>query len=124
MSLATKGRRLCLLGVPLWAVGAAHGQMADGNFDALAVGTPPDCTTPAGAWQFPANYAAGAACEVTPTDYTIVLTSTFDPSRTGNSLSLNDVDAVNNEHLPNLLTTPITPTAGQIVRVEWDVWVA
>lgn len=82
-----------LLGVPLCAVGAAHGQLVDGNFDALAVGTPPDCTTPAGAWQFPANYQAGAACEVNATDYTIVATSSFDPTHTGNSLALVTADA-------------------------------
>src|SRR5690349_842617 len=112
------------LGVPLSAVGAAYGQLADGNLDALTPGTPPDCATPAGAWQFPANYPALAACEVSVEQFSVVATSTFDPTHTGNSLALNINDLVDNMHLANVLPGGvITPSAGQIVRVEFDVWV-
>jgi hypothetical protein len=113
-----------VLGVPLFAVGAAHGQLADGNLDGVPIGTAPDCATPAGAWQFPANYSTLAACETDPTQYTVVDTTTFDPTHPGNSLALNINDAVDNIHMCNLLTGGvITPAAGQIVRVEYDLWV-
>ena len=39
------------------AAGAVQAQVVlDGNMDALAVGTAPDNSTPAGAWGFPAFY--------------------------------------------------------------------
>src|SRR5437762_947434 len=115
-----KSNRWCLLGVPLAAVGAAHGQLADGNFDALAVGTPPDCATPAGAWQFPANYVAAALCEIDPNTWTIVPTNTFQTGASGNSLAMSLTDAVNNLHMCNILPAPILPGAGQVVRAEFD----
>jgi hypothetical protein len=95
----------------------------DGNMDGLTVGTPPDCTAPAGAWQFPANYQAAALCEVQPTYYTIAATGSFDPTRSGNSLALAINDNVNNMHLTNILPAPIVPAAGQVVRSTWEVFV-
>jgi hypothetical protein len=107
----------------LAAVGTAHAQLGDGNFDALAIGTPPDCATPAGAWQFPATYVSAALCEVDPNSYTIVATNSFQSGAAGNSLALSITDAVNNFHLTNILPAPIVPGAGQIVRCEFDLWV-
>ena len=111
------------LGVPLAAVGAAHAQLGDGNFDALAVGTAPDCATAAGAWQFPPTYVSAALCEVDPTYFTIVATNSFQTGAVGNSLALNITDAVDNMHMTNILPAPITPAAGQVVRAEFDIWV-
>ncbi len=103
--------------------GAAWGQLInDGNFDALAVGTPPDNALAAGAWQFPANYITGLAAEVTPADFTIIATSTFDPSASGNSLAININNATANVHVTNLLTTPIEERRGRFVHLKFRVW--
>ena len=116
--------RNCVLGLPLVLVGAAHGQLInDGNFNALAVGTAPDCTAAAGAWQNPEAYITALLCEINATDYSIVATSSFQTGAVGNSLALDMTDAANSLHLTNILPAPIPEVAGQTVRVEFQVWV-
>ena len=56
MSACMHRTRLAAACVPLALVAAANGQiLSDGDFEALSVGTPPDCAAPAGAWAWPAN---------------------------------------------------------------------
>src|SRR5690349_17950105 len=115
----------CAAGVPVAFTAAASAQLIlDGNMNALAVGTPPDCAAAAGAWLFPANYQAvvPSLCEVNATDFQIVATNSFQPAATGNSMAVNITDAVDNLHLTNILPAPLPTVAGQIIRVEWQVW--
>jgi hypothetical protein len=108
----------------LAAAAAAHAQFInDGNLNSLPVGTAPDCATPAGAWQFPANYSTAALCELLPNQAEIVATSSFQTGATGNSLHLNASDPALNMHMCNLLPQPILETAGQTVSVQFDIWV-
>lgn len=99
----------------------------DGNMDNLAVGSAPDQTTPAGAWGFPANYIAGGVAEpLTNTGiFSVVPTSSFDPSTSGNSLHLfNPTGTANdNFHLPNIWGQSFTATPGLILRVNFNMWV-
>jgi hypothetical protein len=44
------GARIVGCACALLAGGVALAQLNDGDMDALAVGTPPDCDVPAGAW--------------------------------------------------------------------------
>jgi hypothetical protein len=114
----------CAAGFALAVSAAARGQLIlDGNMDALVVGTAPDCSAPSGAWQFPANYTAAALCEINATDFSVVATNSFQPTGSGNSLALNITDAVDNIHLTNVLPAALPTVAGQIIRVEWQVWV-
>ena len=98
--------------------------LADGDMDSLAIGTRPDRRNPNGAWGFPPNYISGLAAEPRRRYFTTVDTSTFDPSRTGNSLQLRVGDPINNMHLPNLFTQVINESPGEVVRVTFDLWVA
>ena len=114
----------CAAGIPLALAGGAFAQpILDGNMNALTPGTPPDCATAAGAWQFPASYVTALLCEINPGDYSIVATNTFQTGATGNSLAVNVNDPVNNLHVTNILPAPLPTVAGQIIRVEWQTWV-
>ena len=111
----------CAAGLAL--AGTTQAQLIlDGNMNALAVGTAPDCTANAGAWQFPAAYVTALLCEINTTDYSIVATNSFQPAATGNSLAVNAVDAIDNMHLTNILPAPLPTVPGQIIRVEWQIW--
>jgi hypothetical protein len=115
---------VCAAGIPLALAAAASGQLIlDGNMDALATGTAPDCAAASGAWQFPANYQTALLCEILATDFSIVATNSFQPAAVGNSLALDITDNANSLHLTNILPAPIAEVAGQIVRVEWQIWV-
>jgi hypothetical protein len=108
----------------LLTASAAHAQvMSDGDMNALPVGTAPDCSAAAGAWQFPPDYVTNLLCELLPEHYSIVATSSFDPTRTGNSLRLNIVDNTTSMHITNLFNSVIMEAPGQVVTVEWDMWV-
>jgi hypothetical protein len=116
-----------LSGLTLLALaGSVQAQiLADGNLDALTPGTAPDCTTPAGAWMFPATYIAASLCEQTPDQFTIVPTASFDPGHAGNSLHLvATTDNATFMHLPNLFTSVINEAPGLIVRVSFRIWVS
>jgi len=114
----------CAAGVPLALAAVAQGQLIlDGNMNALAVGTAPDCAANAGAWQFPAAYVTALLCEINATDYSLVATNSFQPAASGNSLAVNANDAVDNMHLTNILPAPLPTIAGQTIRIEWQVWV-
>jgi hypothetical protein len=111
-----------LLSGSVFATGAAHAQLlSDGDFDALAVGTAPDCAAPAGAWEWPAAYVTAGLCETLPEEYQIVETSSFDPGATGNSLSLSSTDPAGNFHLTNLLTSAVNEPAR--ATLTFDIFV-
>src|ERR1043165_5090459 len=115
---------VCAAGIPLALSVSARGQLIlDADMNALAAGTAPDCAAASGAWQFPANYATALLCEINPTDFSVVATSSFQPAATGNSIALNIPDSVDSIHLTNILPAPLPQVAGQIIRVEWQVWV-
>ncbi len=103
----------------MFAAGAPGQTINDGNFDALAIGTPPDNATPAGAWQFPANYIAMVLGEVLPTNYSIVATGPVP----GNSLAMNVNSATANIHLTNILPAIINEVPGRTIRVGFRVFV-
>ncbi len=109
--------------VPVAALGVfaagASGQIIDGSFDALAIGTPPDNAAPAGAWLFPANYITAVLGEVVPTNYSIVATGAVP----GNSLAMDVDSTIANIHLTNILPAVINETPGRIVRVRFRVFV-
>src|SRR5437868_4045219 len=94
--------------------------MNDGDIDALAVGTPPDNATYAGAWGFPANYVTAAVVETDPGQFHIAATNSFETGATGNSLRLDITDTTANVHLPNVFTQIIPAAVGQTVRVKFD----
>ena len=121
MSACMHRTRLAAVCVPLALVAAANGQiLSDGDFEALSVGTPPDCATPAGAWAFPANYVTLGVCEALATEAQIVT----DPTGRGNSLHYNHDNAGTNVHLPNVFNQVINEEPGLIVSVQFDVWIA
>jgi hypothetical protein len=107
------------------AISAQAQLLNDGTFDALTPGTPPDCGVPAGAWQFPPNYVLAGRCEPYPDGFTIVDTSSFDPSRPGRSLHINIANSPSSSgfHLTNILGTPIVPALGQTIRSTWEIFV-
>ncbi len=97
--------------------------VSDGDMDDLDVGTPPNCDEAAGAWAWPANYFDIDACEVSPEQFQIVATDSFDGGAKGNSLQLNMNDALElNVHLPNLFNEIIFESE-DIVSVSFDIWV-
>ncbi len=102
--------------VAIVCAGAAHGQfLNDGDMEALAVGTAPDCALANGAWGFPANYITNALCEDgTTVSYDVATTTT-------KVLRLKATSATLNTHLPNLFTSVINETPGQIVDVQFDI---
>ena len=121
MSACMHRTRLAAACVPLALVAAANGQiLSDGDFEALSVGTPPDCAAPAGAWAFPANYVTAGVCEALATEAEIVT----DPTGRGNSLHYNHNNAGTNVHLPNIFNQVINEEPGLIVSVQFDVWIA
>ncbi len=116
---------LCAAGVLGLAVGVRGQILNDGNMNALTPGTNPDVGTPAGAWAFPANYVTGGVAELTASQFSIVPTSSFQPGAPGNSLRLMaSLTNTQNIHLPNLFTAPINQTPGEIVVVQFNLWVA
>jgi len=114
-----------------WVVGIAASAvfggdiMSDGDFDALAVASPPDCAAFAGAWGWPQLYIDNLLCEVQPQQYSVVPTDSFDPEATGNSLHhfVSDLTALANFHLPNVWNQTINESDGVIVTVLFDIWV-
>ena len=112
--------RLAALFVPLSLVQGASGQLLlNGDFESLTIGTPPDCATPAGAWEYPANYLTNSLCEVLPTESEIV----SDPQGRGQALHFIHNNENNNVHLTNLLPSVINEEPGLIVRVRFDAWI-
>lgn len=119
-------RRIPILTLLLAFSNSASAQLLlDGNMNSLATGTPPNCDLAAGAWQFPPDYVTALLCEVNPGDLSIVATNSFQPGASGNSLAMdiNLADPNLNIHLTNLLTSTIPETPGQLVTVNFDIWV-
>ncbi|MFG0286270.1 MAG: hypothetical protein ACF8R7_17800 [Phycisphaerales bacterium JB039] len=98
--------------------GGASGQiLLDGDMEALALGTAPDCGAPAGAWIYPDAYATAGLCEALPEDTRI------EPGPTGGNSLLMKIDgAALNIHLTNLFTETIMEGAG-IAVVQFDLFV-
>ena len=103
----------------------AQEPLSDGDFDALDVGTNPDCgnNAGAGAWFFGTTYTQPGVCEASPQQLTVVATDSFDPGAQGNSLHLLIVaDPTTNAHLPNRFNFALPE--GDPVTVTFDIWVA
>ena len=116
--------RNLLAAAALAAPATAHAQyVSDGNLNNLPVGTAPDCATPAGAWQFPANYSTLAVCEALPEQVTIVPTSSFQPGATGNSLRMSIGDPAINVHAINLFDEVIEENVCLATVVNFRIWV-
>jgi hypothetical protein len=111
----------------LMATGASAQVVQDGNMDNLTVGTPPDNSTPAGAWGFPAFYNTNAVAEpvARPEIFTIVATNSFQTGATGNSLHLLNQSGTANDnyHLPNIWAQTFTAAPGLVLRVTFNLWV-
>lgn len=104
----------------------ASGQLLkDGNMNALAIGTPPNCDLAAGAWEFPASYVTAVLCELNPPELQVVATSSFQAGATGNSMAMdiNLLDPNSNIHMTNLLTSVVNEAPGQLVTANFDIWV-
>jgi len=103
---------------PLAITSAASAQLLNnGTFDTLAVGTAPDCATPAGAWEWPAAYITAVLCEELPEEYQIMA----DPAGSGNVLTLVSSSTTGNYHLTNLLTQVINEPTRAIF--QFDIFV-
>lgn len=106
--------------------GPACGQfLTDGTFDRLVPGKAPDCDGPAGAWFWPAHYLTPEnVCERDREQISIVRTATVDPSRQGNSMQLlARTSSTENISLPHLFPRVIHEVQGQVLRIEFDVYV-
>jgi hypothetical protein len=68
---------------------------------------------------------AAGLCEPNPWGFSIVDTSSFDPTRPGRSLHVNIANSASlaGYHLTNILATPITPAPGQTIRSTWEIFV-
>ena len=117
-----RNRGLIVLGVSALAYGSAWGQLQDGDFDNLNVGTNPDCDNPAGAWHWPDIYQSNALCETSPEQLQIVATSSFDSGAVGNSLQMNVNSNTANIHLTNI-GGRIDEASGVIVESFFDIWI-
>ncbi|MCP5520631.1 MAG: delta-60 repeat domain-containing protein [Verrucomicrobiales bacterium] len=92
------------------------------NFDRATPGTTPDAGSPVGEWGFPAYYVAQGAAEANPSLFTVVATSGFDPSGTGNSLKIAG-SPTSGSNLPALLPEVIEETNTERVVVRFDIFV-
>ena len=111
--------------------------ISNGDFDALPIGNAPNNDQPVGGWEFyqwvETSNIRNNNGTVTYTDefvlheksmdqVSIVATSSFDPTREGNSLRLrNDQASV---QLFHLFDKPIEKAAGETVQVEFEVFVS
>jgi hypothetical protein len=119
--MVTRARTIAvvLLALAGWVLPAQADIILMEDFDNLTVGTNPDDDNPAGGWQFPANYITDGASEGADRGiFTIVLTSSFDPDGTGNSLHVQSSDAVDNHHLANLLDQTIQGDTAVLARFD------
>lgn len=113
-----------LFGAAALALSAPGQFLLDGNMDDLDPGSNPDIGVPAGAWEWLSSYCDVGLCEATIDQFTIVETSAFDPGAGGNSLHMhivNDLDQY--RHLPNVFTQVINEAEGELVTVQFDIWV-
>ena len=122
--------RRCLIPATLvlsLASAGAHGQiLSDGDFDALSIGSNPNCTQAAGAWEWPPIYVSFGLCELLSFQIFIVSTGVFDPGAPGNSLGLHNhaFDTPPGDiHLPNLFNQIIHEATDPNVTVTFDIWV-
>ena len=92
------------------------------NFDAATPGTAPDVGSPVSEWEFPAFYVAQGAAEADPSLFSVVPTSSFDPSGTGNSLRIAG-SPTSGSSLPALLPEVIDETKTGRVIARFDIFV-
>jgi hypothetical protein len=114
-----KNHAICaLVGFVASASVAAQGQiLLDGDMEALTIGTTPDCAAANGAWALPEKYFANKLCE----DGTTVA---YDVAATSSKvLRLNATSPTMNVHLPNVFSSVINEQPGQMVVVEFDLYV-
>ena len=122
---------LLSLAIPLIAAFPVWGQvqlLLDGDFDNLTVGTAPDRGVPNGAWAFPDDYCCVSGGESRePSNrkemFSVVESSSFDPTNTGLSLELNDNPKSDFTALSNFFSDAIKESDGGILRVNYDVYV-
>ena len=101
--------------------------LLDGDFDSLTVGTAPDRGTPNGAWAFPDSYGSTSAGDMRePLSrkeiLSVVETSSFDATRSGNSLKV-QISGSDSVVLVNMLSRKVTEADGGILRVKFDTFV-
>ena len=92
------------------------------NFDAVAPGSAPDLGEPVGEWSFPSLYVTADAAEPDPSRFSVVTTSSFDSSGSGNSLKI-DANPSSTAHLPGLLPEAIDESVAENVIVRFDLFI-
>jgi len=97
--------------------------LSDGDFDSLPVGTAPDNREPAGAWGFPRSYISEGEAEKGRSQFEVVETADFDPSRQGNSLHLRSSTGGAASFLPNLFNFILRESPGLVIRANFDIFV-
>jgi hypothetical protein len=116
-------KRICTL-FPLlvaWIPAASAQPIRADSFDALPVGSLPDCGAPLGYWDFRQDFGINW-CEVNAADTQIVPTGLFQPGAAGNSLAQR-TDSGSHVALASAFPSAIVAVPGQILVVDFDLWV-